>query len=203
MSHSYRIHPVAATVTALVAGIGLAGCDSTTVEPELAIDAPDSALPGNFATAALEPVAGSSVSGTVTFAQLDDHMQIEAVVNGLPSGPHGLHLHENGDCSAVDASSAGGHFSPEEDPHGAPSDAPGQHHAGDLGNLTAGANGRGELEIEDPELTLVGEFGVVGKAVIVHAEADDLSSQPSGDAGSRIACGVIEWGSNLAAADDE
>jgi Cu-Zn family superoxide dismutase len=174
----------------------MAGCDNG---PELAaadVDAPPGSRIGNVATAELQPLGNSGLSGTVTFAQLDDAMRVEATVMGLSPGPHGLHIHENGDCSAPDGSSAGGHFAPDDDPHGAPTDPPARHHVGDLGNLTADAAGMASLTQDDPELTLVGEYGVVGKAVIVHAGADDLTSQPGGDAGERVACGVIAWGTN-------
>jgi Cu-Zn family superoxide dismutase len=107
-----------------------------------------------------------------------------------------VHIHENGDCSSADASSAGAHWSPDDDPHGAPSAPTGQRHAGDLGNLSVGADGNGTITRDIPELTLVGTYGVVGHAVIVHAGADDFTSQPGGDAGDRVACGVIEWGTD-------
>ncbi|MGW8370362.1 MAG: superoxide dismutase family protein [Gammaproteobacteria bacterium] len=177
----------------LLASSVIAGCGG---EPESAIDAPPAARIGNVATAELQPVGDSGVTGMVTFAELDDALRVEATVMGLSKGQHGLHLHEFGDCSAPDASSAGGHFSPDDDPHGAPSDAVARHHAGDLGNLTADADGTAHIAREDSELTLVGEYGVVGRAVVVHRGADDLTSQQSGDSGERVACGVIEWGTN-------
>lgn len=146
---------------------------------------------GARARAILEPASGSDVRGQVNFVEKNGALQIAASVRGLDPGRHGLHLHENGDCSAPDASSAGGHFAPDGDPHGAPQDPPGQHHVGDLGNLQANDAGKGRQITTDGELTLQGENGVVGRAVIVHAGADDMTSQPSGDAGKRIACGVV------------
>lgn len=176
----------------LAAGV-MTACEPGT-EVQALEDLPPSARIGNVASAELEPVGDSMVSGTVTFASVEDRLRIDATVMGIPQGEHGLHLHETGDCSAPDASSAGDHFSPGEDPHGAPTDAPQQHHAGDLGNLTAGPDGTARLTRDDPEMTLIGEYGVVGRAVIVHQRPDDLESQPGGNAGERIACGVIQWG---------
>lgn len=158
---------------------------------------PPSARIGNIASAEIQPTEGSDVTGTATFAAVDNGLMITMELTGVAAGPHGVHLHQQGDCSAPDASSAGGHFSPDGDPHGSPESASGQHHAGDLGNLMADAAGTAEFKLTDPELALAGEYGVTGRAVIVHERADDLSSQPSGDAGRRVACGVIEYGSNL------
>ena len=174
----------------------IAACEPAPDQDSVATEAPLDARIGNVATAELRPSSGSTVSGSVNFAQLDEALRIEATVSGLTPGEHGLHLHENGDCSAADASSAGGHWSPDDDPHGAPTDHPTEHHAGDLGNLTAGSGGMGNLVQEDAELTLIGEYGVVGRAVVVHRGADDLQSQPAGDAGEPVACGVVEWGTD-------
>ncbi|HEX9877585.1 MAG TPA: superoxide dismutase family protein, partial [Gammaproteobacteria bacterium] len=126
---------------------------------------------GNVATAELAPVGDSGLTGTVTFAELEDTLQIETSITGAPAGEHGFHIHETGDCSAPDASSAGGHFSPDMDPHGAPTDSAERHHAGDLGNLSVGPDGAVDAVREDAELSLIGTYGVVGKAVIVHAGA--------------------------------
>ena len=145
------------------------------------------------AEAVLQPTEGNTATGTVTFTQVDDGVQImAAVTNAEPEGQHGFHVHENGDCSAPDASSAGGHFAPEGSPHGAPTDPADQRHVGDLGNLEVGADGTGSYERVDEQISLNGPNSIVGKAVVLHQGEDDLESQPSGDAGSRIACGVIE-----------
>jgi Cu-Zn family superoxide dismutase len=183
------------TLTLLIAALAtgsLAVGDEPT-ETRAEANAPPSAKIGNIATAELEPVGNSGVSGTATFVPLADGLRIEVAAMGLTRGQHGVHLHENGDCSAPDASSAGGHFSPNADSHGAPEDPPQEHHAGDLGNLEADATGAARVTREDTELALIGEYGIVGKAVIIHRRADDLVSQPSGDAGDRVACGVITW----------
>lgn len=143
------------------------------------------------AVANLQPTEGSSVTGTVTFESTNGGVRIEAHINGLSPGKHGFHIHEFGDCSAPDASSAGGHFNPGNHPHGAPGQ--GEHHAGDLGNLEADESGHAMKEMTVDFITLgSGPNSVVGKAVIVHADEDDLSTQPTGNAGGRLACGVIE-----------
>ncbi len=144
------------------------------------------------AIATLSPTEGNDVRGRVTFANTPEGVQIVAEISGLSEGMHGFHVHETGDCSAPDATSAGGHFNPDGHPHGAP-DAPAtERHEGDLGNLEAGVDGVARYERVDTYLALSGPASVIGKAVIVHAGQDDYTSQPSGDAGSRVACGVIE-----------
>ncbi len=117
-------------------------------------------------------------------------MRVKVELTGLKPGPHGFHIHETGDCSADDFTSAGGQFNPHEDQHGAPTDA--QHHAGDFGNVEASAKGVVSMELEmDVVLKPGAPDSVTGKAVVVHAGADDLKSQPSGAAGPRVACGVV------------
>ena len=144
------------------------------------------------ATAYLEPASSSDVSGTVTFTQQEGGIQIQASVEGLSSGKYGFHVHENGDCSAPDASSAGGHFNPNNTQHGAPSVGPDERHVGDLGNLLVDGQGNAEYQRVDPVISFEGEHSILGKAVVIHRGEDDLESQPSGDAGERIACGIIE-----------
>jgi Cu-Zn family superoxide dismutase len=146
---------------------------------------------GPTARAELAPTENSETHGTVVFTDTGEGLRVFASVAGLEAGRHGLHVHEVGDCSAPGASSAGDHFAPSGDRHGAPSDPEGAHHAGDLGNVLAASGGMAIKEIEDDELTLEGEFGVVGRAVIVHEGEDDLTSQPAGASGRPIACGVV------------
>jgi Cu-Zn family superoxide dismutase len=141
------------------------------------------------AIAVLSPASGSDVHGTVTFTKLGDEVKVVADVTGLTPGKHGFHIHEFGDCSDPKATSAGGHFNPGHHDHGAP-DAT-DRHAGDLGNIEADANGKAHLELTDKILKLSGEHSIIGHAVIVHEKADDLKTQPTGDAGGRLACGVI------------
>jgi Cu-Zn family superoxide dismutase len=130
------------------------------------------------------------VKGTVRFTQLEHGVEIEADIGGLSPGSHGFHIHEFGDCSAADGSSAGGHFNPEGKPHGGPDSA--VAHAGDYGNLEADASGHAVLKLVSHRITLdQGPNGVIGRSVIVHGKADDLTSQPAGNAGPRIGCGVI------------
>jgi Cu-Zn family superoxide dismutase len=138
----------------------------------------------------LGPTTGSSVSGWVTFEPMADHVHVKAQVTGLSLGKHGFHVHEIGDCSSGDGKSAGGHFNPAGMPHGGP-DAD-RRHAGDLGNLEADAAGVANYDRMDTGVQLTGEESILGRAVIVHAGEDDLATQPTGAAGARLACGVIE-----------
>lgn len=147
------------------------------------------------ATAQLEPTQGNNVRGTVTFMPMGNGVHVIAELTGLPAGEHGFHVHETGDCSAPDASSAGGHFNPTGAPHGAPTDAMGERHVGDLGNIEADASGNARYERVDELLALSGTNSIVGKAVIVHANPDDFETQPTGNAGDRLACGVIRLAS--------
>ena len=141
------------------------------------------------AVAVLQPGAGGPVAGTVSFRRAPGGVQVSARVTGLTPGAHGFHVHEFGDCSAADFTSAGGHFNPMGQPHAAPQAE--ARHVGDLGNIEAGADGVATLEWTDKQLDFEGHHGIVGRAVIVHAKADDLKTQPTGDAGGRLACGVI------------
>ncbi len=144
---------------------------------------------GPSATATLVGLNNSGVNGTVRFMPQGDEVRIEVDVYGLTPGPHGIHIHEFGDCSAPDGSSAGDHFDPVNQPHGAPGPAT---HPGDLGNIAADANGTARISLDTSRITLgKGTAGVLGRAVVVHAMADDLQSQPAGDSGARVACGVI------------
>jgi len=141
------------------------------------------------AVAVLHPTQGNSVEGSVTFTKADAGLKVNVHVTGLTAGKHGFHIHEFGDCSAADGASAGGHFNPSGEPHGAPTDA--QRHTGDLGNIEANAAGVADLEYTDSRAALDGPNSVLGRGVIVHSGADDLKTQPTGNAGGRLACGVI------------
>lgn len=141
------------------------------------------------AIAVLHPTANHSVAGIVRFTQVSAGVYVSATVEGLTTGKHGFHIHELGDCSAPDATSAGGHFNPEGQPHAGPDQA--ERHVGDLGNLEADESGRAHYERLDDQLSLGGEHSILGRAVIVHAAEDDLTTQPTGAAGGRVACGVI------------
>ena len=142
------------------------------------------------ATAVLHPTAGNKVSGTVTFTEVADGVEVQAELTGLTPGNHGFHVHEFGDCSAADVSSAGAHFNPTNKPHAGPDDT--ERHVGDMGNVEADASGKAKLEYLDHQISLTNDrSSVIGRSVVVHAKADDLKSQPAGDSGARIACGVI------------
>jgi superoxide dismutase, Cu-Zn family len=138
----------------------------------------------------LNPTQGSKVSGTVTFAKVDEGVRIVADVQGLSKGKHGIHIHEFGDCSSPDGNSAGGHFNPHSKNHGAPDID--NRHAGDMGNIEVDETGKGHLEYVDKTISLEGDGSIVGKSIIVHANEDDLKTQPTGNAGGRLACGLIE-----------
>jgi len=141
------------------------------------------------AVAVLNPVGASGVSGTVTFSPAEGGVKVTAQISGLSEGAHGFHIHEYGDCSAPDGTSAGGHFNPTAQPHAGPTAS--SRHAGDMGNVVAGKDGRATLEYVDTHASFEGENSVLGRGVIVHEKADDLTSQPTGAAGARVACGVI------------
>ena len=142
------------------------------------------------ASAALEPTQGNTVRGNVAFRQeADGRVRIIAEVSGLTPGEHGFHVHENGDCSAPDASSAGGHFNPHNTEHGKAGE--GVHHAGDLPSLHADADGNAKLDVLLDGIELSGEHTIVGRSLIVHADPDDFISQPTGNSGARVACAVI------------
>jgi len=155
-------------------------------------DKPDKMKMGSTsgrAVAVLHAAPAGKVEGTVWFEPATGGVKVKARVSGLAPGTHGFHVHEFGDCSAADFTSAGGHFNPMSKAHGAPKDA--ARHVGDLGNIEAGADGVATLDWTDSHLAFDGRHGVVGRAVVVHAKADDLKTQPTGDAGGRLACGVI------------
>jgi Cu-Zn family superoxide dismutase len=141
------------------------------------------------AVAALHPTEGNKVTGIVFFAQKNGYVEITGEVSGLTPGLHGFHIHEYGDFSAKDGKSAGGHFNPTNMPHGGPDDA--MRHVGDLGNLQADAGGKATVKIHDKVIKLNGPHSIIGRGLVVHAKADDLKTQPTGDAGDRVAVGVI------------
>lgn len=142
------------------------------------------------ASCVLRPTKGNTVEGLVTFTKVDGGVKITATVNNLSPGAHGFHIHEFGDCSSPDGMSAGGHFNPTKKPHGAPDAL--ERHAGDLGNLVADEHGTAKYERVDTVIELDGVDTIVGRSIIVHANPDDLHTQPTGNAGGRLACGVIE-----------
>ena len=148
-----------------------------------------SACAGHTAAANLESRSGSSVTGTSSFSEKDNKVTVTVDVAGATPGKHGAHIHENGDCSAPDAASAGGHWNPATKTHGTPDP---NHHLGDLGNIDVGADGKGQLTVTREWTVGDGAASdVVGKAVVIHAGEDDLKTDPAGNSGGRQACGVI------------
>jgi len=141
------------------------------------------------AVCVLHPLGDSKVSGTVTFTKVENGIQLTADLTGLTPGNHGFHIHQWGDCSSPDGKSAGGHFNPGNEPHAGP-DAD-RRHVGDLGNITAGDDGTAHYSRVDTHIAFHGPDSIIGRGMIVHAGTDDLTTQPTGDAGGRVACGVI------------
>lgn len=168
---------------AVVAGCGNMGDKSTA-----SAEAPAG---GAKAAAPLVAKSGTNTGGRVTFDQQAGGTLVTVSVTGLaPGSSHGFHIHEKGDCSAPDAMSAGGHFNPAGKPHGQMTMP--EHHAGDMNNLTADASGNARVQFLMPDVTVgAGPNSVIGKAVIVHKDPDDYRTQPTGNAGGRIACGVV------------
>lgn len=151
--------------------------DVTSIAPEV-----------NFALAQLTPLQNSGVSGTVTFTDEEGGVRVQATLIGLPEGKYGFHIHQYGDCTAADGTSAGGHFNPTEHPHSGPEST--ERHMGDLGNI-ASDGATATLDYLDSKIDM---SLILGRGVIVHAAEDDLTSQPTGNAGGRLGCGVIGVG---------
>jgi Cu-Zn family superoxide dismutase len=168
-------------LTLSVAATLLAACETIPDEPLRA-------------TAQLLPTKGSKAFGEATFEQVGDKVRVIVFVQGLkPGQEHGFHIHEVGDCSSGDGMSAKGHFNPYGKPH-AHSGTP-ERHAGDLPPLKAAKNGRAKLDVELDIITLgPGPASIIGRGLIVHADPDDYKTQPTGNSGARIACGVIKAG---------
>lgn len=142
------------------------------------------------AVTVLKPTQGNVAQGTVTFTQAGDGIRIVVDLDGLTPGRHGFHIHEKGDCSAPDAMSAGGHFNPENKQHGAPNSE--DSHVGDLGNIEVGEDCVAHYESINKMISFSGPHSIIGKALVIHENEDDEKSQPSGNSGGRLACGVIE-----------
>jgi len=145
--------------------------------------------PVTHAVAVLQPAKDGKVAGTIHFMKDAGGVKVTGTITGLAAGSHGFHIHELGDCSAADFTSAGGHFNPAGNPHGSPKDA--KRHEGDMGNIEAGADGSVTLNYTDAGLGFEGANSILGRGVIVHANPDDFKTQPTGNAGGRIACGVV------------
>ena len=208
-------------ILAVALALGTAACEQKTPEqsplPAPTASAPTAtpaAPPATTPAAAPAPAADPGIAGTLAQARVElkntqghtakgslvlepaasgTGVRLHGTLEGLtPNATHGFHIHEKGDCSASDGSSAGGHFNPDGKPHGNPESS--EHHVGDIFSVTADANGVGQVDAVADRATLGdgAATDVLGKAVIVHEKADDYTTQPTGDAGGRIACGVIE-----------
>jgi Cu-Zn family superoxide dismutase len=145
---------------------------------------------GPAAMATLTPTTGQTANGTVHFTQQSDgSVEVQVDLMGVPPGVHGFHVHEKGDCGD-DAKNAGGHFNPTSMAHGAPDAS--SHHAGDFGNVTADSGGNVHASFTTRSITVTdGTTSVIGHAIVLHGNPDDLTSQPAGNAGPRIACGIV------------
>ncbi|WP_454764719.1 superoxide dismutase family protein [Cupriavidus campinensis] len=176
---------------AVLAGCGTSGMGSSSPAASASASTGAGMAGVAKAAAALQPKSGTNTTGRVTFDQQSGGVMVVVAVTGLPPGTsHGFHVHEKGDCSAPDAMSAGGHFNPTGKPHGQMTMA--DHHAGDMNNLTADASGNARVQFLMPDVTVApGPNSVVGRAVVIHKDPDDYRTQPTGNSGGRIACGVV------------
>ena len=170
-----RLRLTSAAIIAITTA--LAGCAAVSSSPS--------------ATARLEPTRGNSTQGTVRFVQNGAAVRVSGEISGLkPGSEHGFHIHEKGDCSSGDGNSAGGHFNPTGTPHGRHGQGP--HHTGDLPSLRADGNGVATFNFESRSIAIgAGPTNIVGRGLIVHANPDDFVTQPTGNAGGRLACAVI------------
>jgi Cu-Zn family superoxide dismutase len=192
--------------TVLLAAGGTAGCSQEEAAPATqpspattASNQPATTPPADNGSAAgtqhrvdLMPGQGADVAGALDLVVEDGAVRMTGLVTGLkPESAHGFHIHEKGDCSSPDFKSAGEHFNPASQPHGNPATPP--HHLGDVPNLVADADGKAPVNARIEGVTLGdhGQNDLVGRAVVVHAKADDYMTQPSGNSGDRMACGVI------------
>ena len=150
-----------------------------------------STTPAKQANAMIASSSDSGVTGVAVFTQNGDQITLTIEIQGATPGLHAVHIHANGDCSSPDGTSAGGHWNPTGVAHGKWGE--GEFHLGDIGNITVGADGIGRITLTTDlwEIGTGSDVDVVGRGIIVHAGADDFTSQPSGDAGARIGCGVI------------
>lgn len=167
-------------LTAIAGALLVAGCAGTQDKD------------GPVATAKLEPRSGSQVQGAITFTQIGDVVRITGEITGHTKGPKGFHIHEKGDCSDDKGMSTGGHFNPTGQKHGGPYDP--VKHAGDLGNLVLNDDGVAKINFTVGDISVSKDKpnGIIGRGLIVHAGTDDMKTDPTGNAGGRVACGVIQ-----------
>ncbi len=179
-------------VTAFAVGvlvcIALMGLRSPAVARQEEKKAHTKAAAISKAVAILLPTKASKAEGRVTFTEINGTIHVHAEISGLAPGEHGFHIHEFGVWSE-DGLAAGGHFNPTQQKH-AGTDTP-KRHIGDLGNITANENGNATVDLDDPSLTFHGPTSIIGRGLVVHEKADDFKTQPTGNAGGRVAVGVI------------
>ncbi|MBO9665695.1 MAG: superoxide dismutase family protein [Bdellovibrio sp.] len=176
-------------IVPVLAALVVGACAHKEAEPVAAPATPAAPPAPTKAEAVLKSAKGSKVKGTIHFTEENGEIKVEVMAEGMKSGPHGFHIHETGDCSAADFSSAGGHFNPASGKHGSLTSA--NRHAGDMGNIMADRKGKSNQSFT-MKGSLSGAESIIGKAVIIHKGKDDLKSQPAGNSGAREACGVIE-----------
>lgn len=175
-------------IFAAVSMISFFGCERGNDTPQVYME--PEAVSFNKAVAVVRPLSNSGVTGLVYFNKIQNGIKVIADIKGLKPGKHGFHIHEFGDLRADDGTTAGGHFNPENMPHGAP-DMDTMRHVGDLGNIIALDDGTAHFEWVDTKITFSGKHSIIGRAVIIHQGEDVYVSQPTGDAGARIGGGVI------------
>lgn len=175
-SHLWTGVTIAFSVVGLAVGVAQKSDDKHSEK----VDVP------KMAVAVVKPTRGNKVRGVVRLTQTEKGVRLQGRVRNLTPGKHGFHIHEFGDLRSPDGTAAGGHFNPDGHDHGGLEDD--ERHAGDLGNITADANGVAQIDVVAKDLKL---HFVIGRSIVVHGKADDLKSQPSGDAGPRVALGVI------------
>ncbi len=145
--------------------------------------------PVKRAIVALNPTKGNKAIGLAHFIEVDGGIRVVVTMDNMPPGKHGIHIHEFGDCSAPDGTSTGGHFNPTRKSHGSPDAL--QRHVGDLGNIVANEKGHGRYDRVDTVISLNGPYSIIGKSLVVHSNGDDFVTQPTGNSGAPIACGLI------------
>jgi Cu-Zn family superoxide dismutase len=178
------------TLLATASVLVLSACATT--PPAMPAASSASTSTARMAVANLTPASGSLVSGKLMVMPMGNGVHVSGDIGGLaPGSSHGFHIHETGDCSAADAASAGGHFNPTANPHGKAE--AGAHHAGDIDNIVADASGVAHVNAHVMGVSLGGGAAndIAGRAFVVHAASDDYATQPSGNSGARIACGVV------------
>ena len=178
-----------ASLPAVAAAQTMPAASPTPAPAPAAPSAAAKAGPITRAVAVLHPAKDVRAEGTLTFTRAAGVMKVSGRITGLAAGTHGFHVHEFGDCSAADFSSAGGHYNPTGHQHAGTAEA--RRHMGDMGNIEAAADGVATVDYTDSRLRFEGAHGILGRGVIVHANPDDLKTQPTGNAGGRVACGVI------------